>query len=80
MIAARRIGEETVIYVANIYKYYFAINWLKNSVLKKKRSAAAALRPFPSLSRVSPITPVLTRQRPTRACSCVTIHRINIAG
>jgi len=38
LIAARRIGEETVTYVANIYKYYIAYKLVEEQRLQKEKS------------------------------------------
>jgi len=40
LIAARRIGEETVTYVANIYKYYIAYKLLEEQRLQQEHSRA----------------------------------------
>jgi membrane-bound lytic murein transglycosylase MltF len=36
IIAARRIGRETVQYVSNIYKYYIAYRFIVNEFSQKK--------------------------------------------
>jgi len=38
IIAARRIGEETVTYVANIYKYYFAYKLIEEQRVEKENT------------------------------------------
>jgi len=43
-VAARRIGEETVVYVRNIYKYYVAYK-LQLETLEQRRAAAAPYAP-----------------------------------
>ena len=44
LIAARRVGQETVVYVRNIYKYYVAYK-LQVDMLDARRAAAAKLAP-----------------------------------
>src|SRR5688572_1483055 len=44
LVAARRVGQETVVYVRNIYKYYIAYN-LQLATLEARRAAAAKLEP-----------------------------------
>jgi membrane-bound lytic murein transglycosylase MltF len=44
LIAARRVGQETVVYVRNIYKYYIAYR-LQLDTLEARRAAATALEP-----------------------------------
>jgi membrane-bound lytic murein transglycosylase MltF len=44
LIAARRVGQETVVYVRNIYKYYVAYK-LQLEMLEVRRAAAAKLTP-----------------------------------
>ena len=46
LIAARRVGQETVVYVRNIYKYYVAYK-LQLDMLEARRAAAAKLAPAP---------------------------------
>ncbi len=46
LVAARRVGQETVIYVRNIYKYYVAYK-LQLETLEARRAAAAAHAPVP---------------------------------
>ena len=49
LIAARRIGRETVTYVANIYKYYLAYQMLmQQSQARAQAKAAAGAAPAPS--------------------------------
>jgi hypothetical protein len=40
LIAARRVGQETVVYVRNIYKYYVAYK-LQLETLEARRAAAS---------------------------------------
>ena len=40
LIAARRIGEETVTYVANIYKYYVAYKLIEEQQMEKDKRRA----------------------------------------
>ena len=44
LIAARRVGQETVVYVRNIYKYYIAYK-LQLETLEARRAAATKLEP-----------------------------------
>jgi len=44
MIAAKRIGEETVTYVANIYKYYIAYKLVEEQRAEKERARNDLLR------------------------------------
>ena len=44
LIAARRVGQETVLYVRNIYKYYIAYK-LQLDTLEARRAAALKLEP-----------------------------------
>ena len=44
LIAARRVGQETVVYVRNIYKYYVAYK-LQLEMVEARRAAAAKLAP-----------------------------------
>jgi membrane-bound lytic murein transglycosylase MltF len=44
LVAARRIGHETVVYVRNVYKYYIAYT-LQLETLEARRAAAAKLKP-----------------------------------
>ena len=44
LIAARRVGQETVVYVRNIYKYYIAYR-LQLDMLEARRAAASKLGP-----------------------------------
>jgi membrane-bound lytic murein transglycosylase MltF len=44
LIAARRVGQETVVYVRNIYKYYIAYR-LQLETLEERRAAATTLTP-----------------------------------
>jgi membrane-bound lytic murein transglycosylase MltF len=44
LVAARRVGNETVVYVRNIYKYYVAYT-LQLETLEERRAAAAKLEP-----------------------------------
>lgn len=44
LIAARRVGQETVVYVRNIYKYYVAYK-LQLETLEERRAAATKLKP-----------------------------------
>ena len=44
LIAARRVGQETVVYVRNIYKYYIAYK-LQLDTLEARRAAASKLTP-----------------------------------
>ena len=44
LVAARRVGQETVVYVRNIYKYYIAYK-LQLETLEARRAAAAKLEP-----------------------------------
>ena len=44
LIAARRVGQETVLYVRNIYKYYIAYR-LQLDTLDARRAAALKLEP-----------------------------------
>jgi membrane-bound lytic murein transglycosylase MltF len=46
LIAARRVGQETVVYVRNIYKYYVAYK-LQIETLEARRAAEAAHAPPP---------------------------------
>jgi membrane-bound lytic murein transglycosylase MltF len=46
-VAARRVGQETVMYVRNIYKYYAAYK-LQLETLEERRAAAAAYAPPPA--------------------------------
>jgi membrane-bound lytic murein transglycosylase MltF len=46
LVAARRVGQETVIYVRNIYKYYVAYK-LQLETLEGRRAAASAHAPVP---------------------------------
>ena len=46
LVAARRIGQETVVYVRNIYKYYVAYK-LQLERLEERRAAATKLAPTP---------------------------------
>jgi membrane-bound lytic murein transglycosylase MltF len=43
LIAARRVGQETVVYVRNIYKYYVAYK-LQLATLEARRAAASGLK------------------------------------
>ena len=47
LVAARRVGQETVVYVRNIYKYYVAYK-LQLETLEARRAAAAKLGPVPA--------------------------------
>jgi len=44
LIAARRVGQETVVYVRNVYKYYIAYK-LQLDTLEERRAAALKLAP-----------------------------------
>lgn len=44
IIAARRIGEETVTYVANIYKYYFAYKLIEEQRAEKENTRSELLQ------------------------------------
>ena len=44
LIAARRVGQETVVYVRNIYKYYIAYK-LQLDTLEERRAAATKFEP-----------------------------------
>lgn len=44
IIAARRIGEETVTYVANIYKYYFAYKLIEEQRAEKENTRSLPLQ------------------------------------
>jgi membrane-bound lytic murein transglycosylase MltF len=44
LIAARRVGQETVVYVRNIYKYYIAYK-LQLDTLEARRAAATKFEP-----------------------------------
>jgi membrane-bound lytic murein transglycosylase MltF len=44
LVAARRVGQETVVYVRNVYKYYVAYT-LQLETLEARRAAAATLAP-----------------------------------
>jgi membrane-bound lytic murein transglycosylase MltF len=46
MVAARRVGQETVLFVRNIYKYYVAYK-LQLQTIEARRAAAKALAPPP---------------------------------
>jgi membrane-bound lytic murein transglycosylase MltF len=49
LIAAKRIGRETVTYVANIYKYYLAYQMLvQQSQARAQAKAAAGAAPAPT--------------------------------
>jgi membrane-bound lytic murein transglycosylase MltF len=52
LVAARRVGNETVVYVRNIYKYYVAYK-LQLETLEERRAAAAKLEP----ARLEPAKP-----------------------
>jgi membrane-bound lytic murein transglycosylase MltF len=45
IIAGRRIGEETVTYVANIYKYYVAYTLIEEQRAAKERAQNELLQP-----------------------------------
>ena len=49
VVAARRVGQETVLYVRNIYKYYVAYK-LQLETLEARRAAVKAARPATSPS------------------------------
>ena len=53
LVAARRVGQETVIYVRNIYKYYVAYK-LQLETLEARRAAASAHAPVPQKKVVKP--------------------------
>jgi membrane-bound lytic murein transglycosylase MltF len=53
LVAARRVGQETVIYVRNIYKYYVAYK-LQLETLEARRAAASAHAPLPKKQLVKP--------------------------
>jgi membrane-bound lytic murein transglycosylase MltF len=53
LIAARRVGQETVLYVRNIYKYYIAYK-LQLDMLEARRDAAKKLGPQTLPTKVSP--------------------------
>jgi hypothetical protein len=42
VIAAERIGRETVTYVSNIYKYYLAYQMIEEERLERERAKDAA--------------------------------------
>jgi membrane-bound lytic murein transglycosylase MltF len=44
LVAAKRIGRETVTYVANIYKYYLAYQMMANSIEARQEAKARAKR------------------------------------
>ena len=44
LVAAKRIGRETVTYVANIYKYYLAYQMMVNAVEARQEAKARAKR------------------------------------
>jgi membrane-bound lytic murein transglycosylase MltF len=66
IVAAKRIGRETVQYVRNIYKYYIAYRLVVDQ-LEKQRSSTATT-PGPAKSRVSkcPNGPRVTQEQLTR--------------
>ena len=53
VIAAERVGRETVTYVANIYKYYVAYRLVLEA---SERRAAAEGRPVPAAKPTSSAT------------------------
>jgi membrane-bound lytic murein transglycosylase MltF len=53
LVAARRVGQETVIYVRNIYKYYVAYK-LQLETLEARRAAASAHLPAKKAKLVKP--------------------------
>jgi len=50
IVAARRIGQQTVLYVRNIYKYYVAYK-LQLETLEARRAAGAAYAPPPPVAK-----------------------------
>ena len=50
-VAARRVGQETVMYVRNIYKYYAAYK-LQLDTLEARKAAAAVYAPPPKKTPV----------------------------
>ncbi|HEX8750354.1 MAG TPA: transglycosylase SLT domain-containing protein, partial [Nitrospira sp.] len=46
IIAARRIGEETVTYVANIYKYYVAYKLVEEQRAEQKQAQSGLVQPL----------------------------------
>jgi membrane-bound lytic murein transglycosylase MltF len=53
LIAARRVGQETVAYVRNIYKYYIAYK-LQLEALEARRAAAAVYEPPKPVAKKKP--------------------------
>jgi len=49
IIAGERIGEETVTYVSNIYKYYIAYKLLEEQRIEKEKARAGTLENGPNL-------------------------------
>ncbi|MBW1782414.1 MAG: transglycosylase SLT domain-containing protein [Deltaproteobacteria bacterium] len=45
VVAAKRIGRETVQYVSNIYKYYVAYRLISNQIEKKETATQSNLKP-----------------------------------
>ncbi len=44
LVAAKRIGRETVTYVANIYKYYLAYQMMVNASEARREAKASAAK------------------------------------
>jgi membrane-bound lytic murein transglycosylase MltF len=55
VIASKRIGQETVLYVRNIYKYYVAYK-LQLAMLEERRAAGAAYAPPKPQAKKKPAT------------------------
>jgi len=54
-VAAARVGQETVRYVRNIYKYYVAYKLIEDADAAKKAAIAAAATEPPSAGTSAPL-------------------------